>query len=102
MRFRHLATGSLIVMATLVLWQVNQATIRAGALAATKKVRISNATDADIRVWCVRFAKTGDNHFIADVKEGASPVTVQGVDTGDRGVVVYEMLNETVIVTGQF
>lgn len=100
MRVRHLAVGFVVLMATLLLWHLLQPPVRAGGAAVTKKVRISNDTDdTGIRVRCVHFKH--EYHFTRDVARGKQ-VLIEGVDVGDRGLVVYEDLNEEVIATGHF
>lgn len=74
--------------------------VSAAATAANKKVRIVNKTDdTGIRIRCVHFKH--DLQFTRDVQKGQLQL-VQGVDPGDRGIIIYEDLNETVIATGHF
>src|SRR5262245_50121790 len=87
------------------------ATVKASASSVKKKVRITNdTTDADIRVWCMRCPPKPsgkgkditDYYFVTEVPQGGSPVTQSDVDTGSRGVIVFETLNETVIAKHDF
>lgn len=79
---------------------VPQQKLFAAAALATKKVRITNnTTDTGIRARVVHFKP--NIQFIRDVPKNQQKL-ITGVDTGSRGVIIWETLNEKVIATGFF
>jgi hypothetical protein len=74
--------------------------VHAASAQVQKKVRLTNnTTDTEVRMRCVGFKR--DVHFTLTVPRNQQKIET-GVFVGDRGVIVYETLNEKVIATGQF
>jgi hypothetical protein len=68
---------------------------------ASKKIRVTNhTTDTGIRARIIHFQ--AQVQLTLDVPQGAQSPIQPNVATGDRGVIIYEDLNEEVIATSHF